>query len=373
MAGTVGTIAFFVALILVIVIHEAAHFGVAKAFRVKVTEFFVGFGPRIWSTRRGETEYGFKWIPAGGYVKIAGMNPYEAVAPEDLPRTFGAKPIWQRALVIVAGPATHFVLAFVVFALWLALVGRLVTDGPLISQVVPTLGGETSPAAAAGLRPDDRIVGVGDLRDPTDEELVRYLSRHVGEPVLVTVDRGGRLVSVSVTPVPAVVDGERRGRIGVLLGYARETTGVAGAITGGATLVWDSIVQTGRNIAAIFGPDGVGRVVELLFTDAQREETDPASVIGIGRLTSQTASEGNPGDLLMLFGYLNVFIGLLNLLPLPPFDGGHLALLAIEKARGRSVDVRKVVPVSVAVLAFFILLTISVVYLDLVKPIPLSP
>ena len=116
MAGAVGQFAFFFALIVVIVIHEAAHFGMAKWFGIKVQEFFVGFGPRIWSTRRGETEYGFKWIPAGGYVKIAGMNPYETLAPEDEPRTFGAKPIWQRALVIVAGPATHFILAFFFFA-----------------------------------------------------------------------------------------------------------------------------------------------------------------------------------------------------------------------------------------------------------------
>src|SRR3972149_8781777 len=105
MSGTFGTVGFFVALIMVIVIHEFAHFGVARAFGIKVTEFFVGFGPKIWSTKRGETEVGFKWIPAGGYVKIAGMSPFEEVPREDLPRTYGAKPRWQRALVIVAGPA----------------------------------------------------------------------------------------------------------------------------------------------------------------------------------------------------------------------------------------------------------------------------
>src|SRR5512134_59667 len=122
--AALGIGAFIVALILVIVIHEAAHFAVARAFGIKVTEFFVGFGPKLWSRMRGETEVGVKAIPAGGYVKIAGMNPYETVAPEDFPRTFGAKPIWQRSLVIGAGPATHFALAFVFFALWLGLVGE---------------------------------------------------------------------------------------------------------------------------------------------------------------------------------------------------------------------------------------------------------
>jgi RIP metalloprotease RseP len=96
--AALGIGAFIVALILVIVIHEAAHFAVARAFGIKVTEFFVGFGPKLWSRMRGETEVGVKAIVAGGYVKIAGMNPYETIAPEDYPRTFGAKPIWQRAV-----------------------------------------------------------------------------------------------------------------------------------------------------------------------------------------------------------------------------------------------------------------------------------
>ena len=128
--GALGQVSFFVALVIVIVIHEAAHFAVARAFGIKVSEFFIGFGPKIWSTMRGDTEFGFKWIPAGGYVKIAGMSPYETIAAEDLPRTYGAKPKWQRALVIVAGPATHFVLAFICFALWLGFVGQATANSP---------------------------------------------------------------------------------------------------------------------------------------------------------------------------------------------------------------------------------------------------
>jgi len=373
MAGTLGQIAFFVALIVVIVIHEAAHFGVAKWFGIKVEEFFVGFGPRIWSTRRGETEYGFKWIPAGGYVKIAGMNPYQPAPPEDLPRTFGAKPIWQRAFVIVAGPTTHFVLAFLCFALWLAIVGQPDARSPLITGVARSLGGVESPAAAAGLRVGDRIVAVGDLQDPTDVQLVAYTRRHVGEPIPFVIERDGETFSVTITPVLADVQGERVGRIGVLLGLAREPSGLLGAVGGGAALVWDSGVQTIGNIGRIFGPEGIGRMAQLLFTDAPREPTDPVSVVGIGQVASQTASGRNAGDLLYLFALVNVFIGLLNLLPLPPFDGGHLAVLAIEKVRGKQVDMRKVVPVSVAVAAFFIVFTVSIIYLDLVKPGSLAP
>jgi membrane-associated protease RseP (regulator of RpoE activity) len=367
--GALGIGAFIVVLILVIVIHEAAHFGVARAFGIKVHEFFVGFGPKIWSTRRGDTELGFKWIPAGGYVKIAGMNPYETVPPEDLPRTFGAKPAWQRALVIVAGPATHFVLAFVFFALWLGVVGEPTARSPLLAEVPATLDGAPGPAFEAGLRAGDRIVGVGDLDDPLDEALVAYVQEHVGEPVPVTIERNGRTFTVEIVPVLSEVEGVEQARLGVILGPGRrETAGVISSVTGGVGLVGENLVTTVQGVFRIFGPEGLGRLVDLVFTDEPRQPDDPASVVGVGRIAGSIADEGHFGDLLLVFGLVNVFVGLLNLLPLPPFDGGHLAVLAIEKIRGRPVDMRKVVPVSAAVAAFFILFTVAVVYVDIVKP-----
>ncbi len=367
--GVIGQVSFFIALIFVIVVHEAAHLGVAKAFGIKVTEFFVGFGPRIWSTKRGETEVGFKWIPAGGYVKIAGMSPYEEIAPEDLPRTYGAKPRWQRALVIVAGPATHFVLAFLCFALWLAVVGQPITHSPELVVVPARLDGEVSPAAAAGLRPGDRIVAIDGVTDPTVDELTEYMQKHVGEPITFTIERDGETFTVDIAPVLSEFQGEELARIGVSLG-GREKSGVLGSITGGADLVADNLVSTVQSIGRVFGPEGVGRVIELVFTDAPRDSGDPASIVGVTRVAGNIGA-GNTGsfwDILLLFGLVNVFVGFLNLLPLPPFDGGHLAVLLIEKIRGRPVDMRKVIPVSAAVAAFFIVFTIAVVYVDLVKP-----
>ncbi len=373
MAGTIGEIAFFVTLVVVIVIHEAAHFGVAKRFGIKVEEFFVGFGPRIWSTRRGETEYGIKAIPAGGYVKIAGMNPFQPTSEEDRPRTFGAKPIWQRSLVIAAGPATHFVLAFVFFALWLGLVGQPTARSPLIDSVAPSLGASSSPAAVAGLQAGDRIIGVGPLHDPTDYQLVDYTRAHVGEAITFEIERDGRVFRASMTPVLATVAGRSVGRIGVVLTRARAREGLIGSITGGSRLIGSSIVGSVQGFARIFGPEGVGRLFKLLFTNAPRHRSDAAGVIGIGRAVSQTASQGAFWDILYIFGLVNVFIGLLNLLPLPPFDGGHLAVLAIEKARGKAIDMRKMVPVSAVVATFFILFTFAIIYLDIAKPINLSP
>ena len=369
--GAIGQVSFFVALILVIVIHEAAHFAVARAFDIKVTEFFVGFGPRIWSTKRGETEVGFKWIPAGGYVKIAGMSPYEEIAGEDLPRTYGAKPRWQRALVIVAGPATHFVLAFLCFAVWLGLVGEQIAFNPKLVTVEQTLDGQASPAAAAGLHEGDRVTAVDDVRNPTQDGLFAYTQAHLGRPITLTVERDGQTLFFDVVPVLSEVDGIEVARLGVVLGeplVRRDTAGPIGAITGGADLVADNLVTTVKSIGRVFGPEGVGRVFQLVFTDAPRSNEDPASIVGVGRVAGSIASEGNFWDILYLFGIVNVFVGFLNLLPLPPFDGGHLAVLLIEKIRGRPVDLRKVIPVSAAVAAFFIVFTVAVVYVDIVKP-----
>ena len=377
MAGTFALVAFIVGLILVIVIHEAAHFTVAKWFGIKVEEFFVGFGPRLWSFRRGETEYGVKAIPAGGYVKIAGMNPYQQTPDEELPRTFGAKPMWQRALVVAAGPATHFVLAFVCFALWLGVVGevRVIATDPVISQVAKTLEGSPSPAAQVGLRSGDRIIGIDGIDHPTGDQVIQYTRSHVGSPVTLRVRHGERERTVTVTPVLSTVEGERVGRIGVALTlrFVRDRKDVVGSITGGARLVGSNVVGIVEGLGRIFSPEGISRTARLLFTDATRSPSDPVSVVGAGRVAAQTAASGPFWNILYIFGSLNLVIGLLNLLPLPPFDGGHLAILAIEKVRGRKVDMRKVVPISVAVTSFFILLFMAYLYLDITKPVNLFP
>jgi membrane-associated protease RseP (regulator of RpoE activity) len=369
MSGTVGIVVFVVAILVVILVHEAAHFGVAKLFKIKVEEFFIGFGPKLWSFRRGETEYGVKAIPAGGYVRIAGMNPYQEPTPEEYPRTFGAKPIWQRALVIFAGPATHFVIALFVLAIFLMAVGKP-TQFPQIGAVDSKLGSATSPAAAAGLQPGDLIVRVDGIDRPTSDQLVQYTRHHVGQSVSMEVQRGDRRITVEVTPVLAKVGTRQIGRIGVELVPARDHLGVLSAVGQAGVGVGQLTTQVVKSLGRVFGPEGIGRIFDLLFGGAQRQPTDVTSVVGVARAAGQAPAGQFWEIFLTLLAGINVFVGVLNLIPLPPFDGGHLAVLAVEKVRGKKVDMRKLVPLTAAVAAFLVLFMVSVLYLDIFKPLP---
>ena len=371
MSGTLAIVAFFSGLLLIILIHEGGHYLVARAFGFKVLEYFVGFGPRIWSFRRKEIEYGVKALPLGGYVKIAGMNPYEAVEAEDLPRSYGAKPIWQRALVIFAGPGSHFVVAAILFSAWLMFFGDPRTPTPTIGSVETTLNGHTGPAQAASLRPGDTIVGVGDVVDPTREQLLDYTTTHVGQPVEFTIERAGSRFTVEITPERDVIEGQTIGRIGIVLGPSK--AGPIAAVTGGIAEVGHTVTDSLHQITRVFGPQGIGRVFTLLFTDARRGAQDPTSVVGIGQAVGQTGTAGDWGAVLYFLAFVTVFIGLVNLVPLPPFDGGHLAVLAIEKIRGKQMDMRKLIPVSAVVISFFVVFVLATILLDITKPISLSP
>jgi membrane-associated protease RseP (regulator of RpoE activity) len=376
----IGALIFLPFLTLIIAIHELGHFYFARRFAMKVTEYFVGFGPwKIWSRRRGELEYGVKPIFIGGYVKIAGMNPYEENPPEDAPRLYGAKPIWQRAVTIFAGPASHFVVAAVIFAIWLAIFGdpRTAPLTPLvIDEVEVTMNGDQSPAAAAGIQAGDRILVLGDVEEPDSVELSEIVTSQVedrpGEPLTVVVDRGGQRVTLTVVPELAEVDGETRGRMGVIVAPPDpEPAGIGAALVGGVKEVGFSVKESFSQFGRVFGPEGVGRVFTLLFNDEERRPDDAASVVGISQQVGATSSAGDWSTILYLFGFVTVFVGLINLVPLPPFDGGHLLTLAIEKVRGKPVDMRTIIPVSAAVMAFFVMFVGATIVLDVTKPITL--
>jgi membrane-associated protease RseP (regulator of RpoE activity) len=376
MTFALASILFYAGLLLVVIpIHELGHYAVARRFGFKIEEYFVGFGPKLWSTRRGEIEYGIKALPVGGYVKITGMDPFKKVALEDIPRAYGSKPRWQRALVILAGPLSHFLIAFILFSAWVAIVGNPYSSGtPQVTDVVQTLEGEPSPAFVAGMQPGDEVVRVGTIADPNNQQMVAYTTDHVGEPVEVVVLRGADQITLTITPVLAEGEnGEQIGRLGISLVEKPDPVSGVGAVVNGGRLVGTSIIDSFANIGQVFGPNGVGNVFRTLFLGQERTDESPQSIVGIGRSVGQSAEQGGLENVLFLLGFVTVFVGLLNLLPLPPFDGGHLAVLLVEKIRGRTIDMRKLIPVSAIVMTFLILFVGATVLLDLTKPIPSAP
>ena len=373
-----GIALFIAGIILMILVHEAGHYLAARRFGIKVDEFFVGFGPRVWSFRRGETEYGVKLLLLGGYVRIAGMNPFQEPAPEDRPRTFGAKPRWQRAIVLVAGAATHFVLAFLFLVVLFGVVGIPTRFAPQVQAVERELEGEPSPASVAGLRPGDEVLSV-EGRPVDYQAFLETVNTNVGREITIVVERDGRRVTLDATPVLAEVEGRETGRLGIVVGagtiLSRERSGpletIADAATGTDTVpgISDMVVGSFRTIGYVFGPEGIARIGRALSGE-ERTAEDPIGVVGAARFSGQAVAAGQLDIFLGLFAFFNVFVGILNLLPLPPLDGGHLAVLGIESVTRRRIDPRKLIPITAVVATFLILFTVSLLYLDVVAPIP---
>jgi membrane-associated protease RseP (regulator of RpoE activity) len=372
-SGVLAIIAFLALILLVVIpVHELGHFLVARRFGFKVDEYFIGFGPRLWSRRRGELEYGVKAIPAGGYVKIAGMNPYETVAPEDLPRAYASKPIWQRALVILAGPFSHFLMGGLLFFAAFTAFGDPGTDRVIVDELAPRLGDGPSPAVAAGLREGDVVVRVGDLTNPTPDALSPYVTRfareHPGEPLNYVIERDGRELSMPIVPRLITEEGEERGRIGFRLGPERVSIPEAAVLAAGQT--WRASVTSVEQIPRVFGPESFARTFGLLVSDEQRNVNDATSIVGVSRTVGDVGSQGDWAFLLELAAYVTIFIGIVNLIPLPPLDGGHILMLVIEKVRGRPVDYRRLVPVSATVIVLLSAFALATMVLDVTKPIP---
>ncbi|MEA2567068.1 MAG: hypothetical protein QOD49_2245, partial [Actinomycetota bacterium] len=373
--GAIGVLLFVATLVVMVMIHEAGHMTAARVFGMKVEEYFFGFGPRIFSFRRGETEYGMKAIPAGGYVKIAGMNPYQTVPESERSRTFGAKPAWQRAIVLVAGSATHFVLAVILLTFSFAVLGRPGNPTTTLQSVSATstqLHGVPGPAEKAGIKAGDRIVGIDGNVISRWEDLQTYIKARPGTPVAVKVDRGGKLLTFTVTP-EQVTDANNHpvGRIGVSPAIAQNKESLPAAAWDGVKGVGSLIVASVQGIVHLFSPSGIGQVLSSVTRSQAARGSGGQSAVGLvggARLAGQAVETGQSQSLVGLLALFIVFLGVLNLAPLPPLDGGHLAVLAIEKIRGQPVDPRKVVPVAAFVLSLIVVLAVAVMYADIVHP-----
>jgi regulator of sigma E protease len=322
----------FVGFCLLIILHEAGHFFAAKATGMRVERFFLFFGPTIWSIKRGETEYGVKAIPLGGYVKITGMTPEEEVPPEVAHRSYYKQDVWKRIVVVAAGPAVNIVLAFAI------LFGVYWANGQ--EEIVQRVGEIRSGTPAAQLlQPGDEIVAVDGRRYPglsTEERLVKFgeeVASHkcpgkqvdgcvAATPVEITVRRGGQIETFSVRPR---YDEEAKR---ALIGFSYGSTMVEFSAGEAASKAGDAIWEVA---------EGTFHVFTHLFESEQREQV--SGVVGISDVGHQVVQTGLEKSLILL-AFVSLSLGLVNLLPILPLDGGHIFWSLVEKVRGRPVSWR---------------------------------
>lgn len=362
------------ALAVCIFLHELGHYLTAKAAGMKVTEFFLGFGPRLWSFRRGETEYGVKAIPAGAYVRIIGMNNIEEVDPEDEPRTYRAKPFWRRLSVAVAGSTMHFILAFVL--IFTVFAGFAAPDFASRDWTIRTVSG---PARDAGIQSGDRIITVDGRPRENFSEVSNYLRANPGKTVTVVVERDGRRLTLT----PELGDhnpstGEDVGYLGVAPKVPEVRQGPGSALVDSVRATRSAVWQSLVGIKRLFSPEGLTGYYENVrdagkTADGAADPNRVTSVKGLVDIGSQAAKDGVV-DLLYLLFFFNVFIGVFNLTPLLPFDGGHVVIAVYEKIRsmisGRTyrADVAKLMPLTYAVVLLLAVLFITSLYVDIVNP-----
>jgi membrane-associated protease RseP (regulator of RpoE activity) len=400
-----GAAGFVVALLVSVTLHEAGHFLTARRYGMKATQFFVGFGPTVWSRQRGETEYGVKAIPAGGFVKIVGMTQLEDVDPADEPRAFWRQPARQRAVVLAAGSTVHFLLAVLLVLLASFAIGKVAERSPgigALSECVPVsaaadascddAGALPSPAEAAGLRTGDVVVSVDGEATDGYVEFLEQIRANPERTIDVVVERDGARETLAVTPVAVERESlteegvtETVGAIGVAP-QQRLTTERLGPV--------EALQQSGTLGVQML--EGIQRTVtEKLpsITKVYSDERDPEGFIGVvgaGRISGEVlASEETLSfkalNFLVLIAGLNLFVGLFNLLPLLPLDGGHLAVLAFEQARDKvkrmrgytgellRVDLTKLLPLTYAVVVLFAGFTVWLLGADIVNPIRINP
>jgi len=388
-----GWIIFIVALLFSIMLHEAGHFATAKKFGMKVTQFFVGFGQTVWSRQKGETEYGVKAIPAGGFVKIVGMTDLEDVEPDDEPRSFRRQPGWQRIIVLAAGSFMHFALAFVLLlflAVGIGLVNSSSTTIGVIDPCVPksesaascVKGDAKSPAVKAGLRIGDKIVALAGRPVHTWAQLGTAIrAQPKGVPVAVTVQRRGHRLTVH--PSLAAIPGRKGSYLGISPAYLFQRAGPVRAVSYAGSEFGQIVAGSVKAVGSI------PKAIPELFAKNRGSTAggQVSSIVGAGEVTGQAVAAQvgwrvKITVVLSILISLNIFVGLFNLLPLLPLDGGHLAVVIYERARawlarlrGKPdpglVDMRKLLPVSVGVFALLVGFGLLLIMADLVNPIHL--
>jgi membrane-associated protease RseP (regulator of RpoE activity) len=394
----IGWVIFIVALLVSVMLHETGHFVLAKRFGMKVTRYFVGFGPTLWSTRRGETEYGIKALPFGGFVKIVGMHSLDDPEdPADEPRSFRRQPAWQRIAVLCAGSFMHFLLAFLLIfglALGVGIENVSTTQLGTISQCVPssltalangtcTKSNPVSPAEKAGLRAGDTVTAF-DGRPVTNWTQLGNAIRGAppGSPATITVRRDGKLVTLHTTL--ASVSGRSGAFLGIEPAVVFQVPGPLGAISYAGSAFGQVVSGSAHAVAAL--PAALPKLFSKNRSGTAAGQV--SSVVGAAEATGAAVAANwgwqyKVSFVLLLIASLNIFVGLVNMLPLLPMDGGHVAVIIYERIRawlarlrGRPdpglVDMAKLLPVSFSLFMVIIVVSVLLVLADIVNPVNLG-
>ncbi|OBJ53173.1 RIP metalloprotease [Mycobacterium sp. 1423905.2] len=402
MMFVLGIVLFALAILFSVALHECGHMWAARATGMKVRRYFVGFGPTLWSTRRGETEYGVKAIPAGGFCDIAGMTPVEDLDPDERDRAMYKQATWKRVAVLFAGPGMNFVICLVlIYAI--AVIWGLPNLHPPTKAVVGETGcvaTETAqgklekcngpgPAAIAGIRPGDVVVKVGDTPVSSFDEMAAAVRKMHGV-IPVVIERNGTTITTNVNVEPTqrfLPSGQgnqaRPATVGAIgVGAPRNAPtqyGVLSAIPGTLSFAGDLTAEVGKALVTI--PTKVGALVHAIG-GGQRDPQTPISVVGASIIGGDTVDHGLWVAFWFFLAQLNLILGAINLLPLLPFDGGHIAVAVYEKirntirtARGKvaaaPVNYLKLMPATYVVLVFVVGYMLLTVTADLVNPIRL--
>ncbi len=398
--GVAGVIAFVVALLFSVMVHEAGHFLTARRFDMKVTEFFLGFGKRIWSFTRGETEFGIKAIPAGGYCRIVGMSVNEEMEESDRGRAFYLASAPKRLIVLGAGSFLHFVLGFLILVLLLAGVGTTAISNK-VGEVVPCIISNStsaadakcapdappSPAKAAGLMVGDEITAINGAPIKDWSNAVKKIRNSPNQELSLTIKRGSSTLTVPITPGTRILDGKKIGIIGVSNTLENRKLSIYRAVTNSGTLTWDLTKSSVTSLISL--PTKIPALFRQTFFHETRDATGLVGVVGVARVSAQTASDPKLASrekiatFLLIIASLNIFVGLFNLLPLLPLDGGHMAIAVIDglrRARARrkgspappEIDVERLMPLTMAVFAILAVLSLLLLAADIFNPINLN-
>jgi membrane-associated protease RseP (regulator of RpoE activity) len=394
----IGWVIFLVALLFSVMLHETGHFVMAKRFGMKVTRYFVGFGPTLWSTRRGETEYGIKALPLGGFVKIIGMHSLDDVEdPADEPRSFRRKPAWQRIVVLCAGSFMHFVLAFLLIfslALGIGISNDNTTQLGTVSKCVAanttqlnkgtcTASDQASPAKLAGLRVGDQVTAFNGKPVSNWNQLGDAIRKApAGSDAAITVKRGGQTLTLHATL--ATVSGRSGAYLGIAPTVVFQTANPVRAVQYAGSAFGQVLAGSAKAVAAL-----PGALPKLFSKDrGSTAAGQVSSVVGAAEATG-AAVAANVGwqykvsFVLLLIASLNIFVGAFNMLPLLPLDGGHVAVIVWERIRawfarlrGRPdpglVDMAKVLPVSFSIFMVLVFFSVAIVLADIVNPLNIA-